>query len=161
MRTKSFESQRLYFTELDISHTDIIVEWRSDRENIRHFRNPVPLTKQSHLEWFEKYKSDDTRSNFVISVKESGKEIGCVSASDIDIRGNSCEVSYAIFDKSERGKGYGSEAVRAFINYCGTVYGVVHFTAEIYDDNIASIKLATSLGFIKSCNNNYYLSISL
>jgi methionyl-tRNA formyltransferase len=151
-----FDSYRLYFTEIGYNNTDNIVKWRSDSDNIKYFRNTNPLTKEAHLKWLEKYKASNTRFDFIINLKENDRQIGTVTVSDINYKEKHCEISYAIFEKDEQGKGYAKEAVGALLYYLESEYSMNKFIAEIHEDNIASVNLITSFSFEKSKFNKYY-----
>jgi RimJ/RimL family protein N-acetyltransferase len=73
-----------------------------------------------------------------------------------NINGKSGEISYAVFEKGEQGKGYAKEAVNALMDFCSSVYKLDNFVAEIHEDNVASEKLIFSLEFTKSKFSKYY-----
>lgn len=152
-----FFSERLFFRGIDESDTDCLVAWRSEPEIIQYFSNPTPLTKQSHIYWFNNnYLQDNERFDFIILEKASNRKIGFVGIKDIVWSEKTGEIMYTIAEKSCQKKGYATEAIAAILTYVKaqifTVYAVIH------TQNIASVHTITSAGFeLDSCNNGTFL----
>ena len=51
--------------------------------------------------------------------------------------------------EEERGKGYGTEAVRIIVDYVFMLYKIVRIQAETHPDNVASQKVLLNNGFVK------------
>lgn len=58
------------------------------------------------------------------------------------------EVGYQIFRKEDRGKGYGSEALKLFSTYIFELKPINRLTISILDGNAASRKLAEKCGYL-------------
>lgn len=142
----SFSSERLSFRGISRDDAGLIVSWRSDPENLASFFDRRPPTLESHLAWFEGYLEDPSRIDFMIS-DDDGRRVGTVALSAIG--GGSCEVGYLIGDRSARGRGYASEAVRAACRYAFDVLGLDRVDARIRPGNAASERVASGAGLIE------------
>lgn len=143
-KSASFTSERLIYRGIAWKDADAIVSWRNEPDNLANFFDQRPLTLESHLAWFEKYLDDPSRIDFMIS-DGAGKQIGTVTLSSIE--SGSCEVGYLIGDKSARGKGYATEAVRAACHYAFEELGLCCVDARIKPDNTLSERVAAKVGF--------------
>ena len=92
----------------------------------------------SMLTWFERYLVDDARYDFMI-FNEDGQPIGTAGLSSIT--DDSCEVSYMIGEKAERGKGYATEAVRLLTDVALRELGVKRVVARVRPENEASARV--------------------
>lgn len=152
----AFESGRLFYCGINLTDTDNIVRWRSDPELIKYFRTTIPITKESHLNWYENlYIKDPTRFDFVIVEKESRVGIGTVGAANIDRADGSFEISYMIGEPNFQRKGYASEAIAAMLRFMRSE-GIRTAIAEIHKDNTASVNMVQKLGFTERfCNGDF------
>ncbi len=73
--------------------------------------------------------------------------IGYCMIAFIDRYNNKCKIGLTIGEKSEWGKGYGKEVVKALIEYCFLNLRLNRISAEIFSINKASIHLFENLGF--------------
>lgn len=142
-KTIAIKSERLLFREIDLSDTDYIVEWRSDPEVYKYFKNPVEITNEQHIDWFQNhYLTDDSRID-LMALDANDDRVGVFG---LIIDGNSAEISYIVAPNQQH-KGFATEGVLRLIKYAIDKYNVSRITAEIKLNNIPSIKLIEKLGF--------------
>lgn len=77
----------------------------------------------------------------------TGAHIGWVSAYDIDGDSNKLAVGIDIPPPTARGKGYGQEALTAFINYLFTATGKTTIYTQTWSGNLPMLALAAKMGF--------------
>ena len=143
----TFASERLTFRGICEEDTEYLVKWRSDPETIRYFRNPTPVTKESHLRWLrEVYYKNQGRYDFVIFEKNEGVPIGTVGVNRLEPGSDTCEISYMIAESAYQRKGYGVEAISAMMDYIKK-RGATHFIAEVHMENQASIATIRKIGY--------------
>ena len=112
----TFSSERLCFRGINETDTERLVSWRSDPEIIRYFRQPRPITKESHEQWYsDVYCHSADRFDFVILEAKSQKAIGTVGVNRIDYKNGSCEISYMIAARDCQRRGYAAEAITAMM----------------------------------------------
>lgn len=145
LKAYCFESERLSFHGITTNDASDIVRWRSDPEIYKGFFASQPVSLEAHLEWFKKYLQDESRYDFIVSIKEVGKKIGVVGLQNIV--GQKAEVAYMIGEIEEQGKGYGTEAVNKMTQVGFDVFECTSIEAVIKADNKASIELIKRVGF--------------
>jgi len=156
----TFKSERLCFRGINEKDSERLVRWRSNPELIRFFRNAEPISLKSHTEWYNSYKSNSDRVDFIILEMESNTEIGTIGVNDVDYNTGSCEISYMIGEIEFQRKGYASEAVTAMIKRMNQEH-ISRFYAEIHQENKASIEMIRKLGFVQfSQKANFILFIN-
>lgn len=107
-----------------------------------------------YVDMNEKYEADfkylvSDEMHYAIELKEHHKVIGIMHLTEITERAVMCyEIGYDI-NPAYRRKGYGTEAVKAIIDYCFEVINIELLTATVYDWNIKSSNLLKKLGFIQ------------
>lgn len=79
--------------------------------------------------------------------KRSGEFIGYCMIAFIDKANRSCKVGITIGERSEWGRGYASEALKAMLGHCFRSLGMNRVGAEIYSYNRRSIGLFKRAGF--------------
>jgi len=152
-----FESERLLYRGISEEDSDCLVKWRSDPDLIRFFRNPEPVTLQSHLEWFRNsYMPNDSRYDFIIIEKASKQRIGTVSVNNIDYEKSICQTSHMIAEFDFWGKGFSGEALFALRKRINKE-GIRNVYCEIHQDNLGSIHINEKLGYVRSSQRGDFI----
>ncbi|NNK87899.1 MAG: GNAT family N-acetyltransferase [Flavobacteriaceae bacterium] len=76
------------------------------------------------------------------------RAVGLIDIFDFDFKNRRAGIGLVIKDTTDRGKGYGREAVGLLINYCFSQLNLHQLYCDINEQNEASIKLFKSHGFI-------------
>ena len=129
-----------------INETDAleIVEWRSDPEVYRFFKNPHKISVKEHFNWYNSsYVVNQRRFDWMCIEKASGKKIGVFGLGKND---DYCEVNYLLAPEAQH-KGYAAESINALIQYAKEKWHVERIVAEIHRDNAPSIALVQRIGF--------------
>lgn len=133
------ETERLAIQPLRIGDRKTMYLVLNDFENSEYrlydYRPPTELEK---IEKLINYWARSGRY-FTVSLKNENKAIGFISL-DGD------EIGFNIKSEYKR-KGYGYEALTAFIEYMSQKRRIKHFTAQAALENIPSVKLLKKLGF--------------
>ena len=87
-----------------------------------------------------------------------GVRIGAIDLSNYD--GSSAYVSILIAEPQNRGRGYGKEALSQLIGYAPTL-AIRHLKATIEPNNIASIRLFFSCGFVACREREFILQLGV
>ena len=113
---------------------------------------PAPFTIEQTSRWIER-SSKSYRENqfgrFAVELKESGKLIGdCgILLSELDGKQEN-DLGYIIHG-NYWGRGYGTEAARASLDYAFKKLGLSRIAANMDVNNLASIKVAEKIGMKK------------
>ena len=140
------DGERLRLREIDLSDTDAIVEWRSDPNAFRFFRNPIKITKEDHIRWFQNSYSKNNSRLDLMAFDNDGNRVGVFG---LNIDNDCAEVSY-IVAPNQRGKGYATEGAVSVMLYAIKKYHVTRFKADIHSGNTPSIKLIDKLHFVRT-----------
>lgn len=114
--------------------------------------------------WINFHNNNSEEVLLVVEDTTVGKLIGHVGLYKIDSIAKKTEYGILIADDNSRGKGYGTKATRAMVDYAFNTLGMHKVTAEVLNENIPSISMFTKCGFrIDGClkddvfkNGRYY-----
>lgn len=158
--TESDIKDRIYWEKVETEWQQWDAPWEyeglSEEEKEAEFQDYID-SLHKRAERCKNMPEDHKRYTFeIVTLDEKPKHIGWVSAYSIDEDCNYtegdgyCTVGITIPDRSERGKGYGGEALCAFINYLhGT--GEKDFYTQTWSGNRNMIHLAEKMGFEEYC----------
>lgn len=132
---------------MNIDDTDNIVRWRNSPIVMSHFIIRSPLTKEVHENWIKTKVETGLVEQFIITTKDSGKEIGSVYFKDIDQNTHTAEFGIFIGEESELGKGYGYEAQKLALDYAFTEMNMKTIILRVLSDNKAAIANYNKFGF--------------
>lgn len=101
------------------------------------------------------------QQRWVISSQEDNRSLGFIDLFDFDVRNSRVGLGIVIASPLERGKNYGSDALKLLIDYVFQHLGLRQIFVNILTDNTTSIKLFSKFGFeligikkdwIRECN---------
>ena len=122
------------------------VTWVNDPE-VRRTLFFQDISEIGTEQWLVKVASDNTRKDFVICENDSDTPIGFASIVDIDLRNSSAETYICIGDKSQWGKGYGTEVKRLLLEYVFIELGLNRIYSYNWAENEGMIRINKKLGF--------------
>lgn len=123
---------------------------RNNKENREWFIHKEIISQDKQLEWFYKYLKNDNEYMFSIYIlnEKYFTYIGAVALYNINLISKTAEIGRIIIDKTIASKhGFGSEAIQALVIFAKKVIGISEVYANIYENNIASIKSFTRANF--------------
>jgi RimJ/RimL family protein N-acetyltransferase len=149
------ETPRLIMRPMEIYDGEKVVEWRNSshiKEMNFSDKNKI-LTLNEHLKWFESTRKK--RIDYIVEVKESKKPIGSFSyvfLEDGEFGGSSktAEIGKYIGEKSQKGKGYASEASRHWLKYGFETMNFDLIISKTKNINLSNIHINEKVGFSKS-----------
>ena len=101
-----------------------------------------------YLKSLQTQAAQRTFFSFIVFEKETDIPVGGVMIKSIDWRIPMCEMAYFI-DPDHTRKGIGSKAMEIMVNYAFDQFKMEKIFLRIAPENIASMRLAEKLGFIK------------
>ena len=108
-----------------------------------------PIPEKHHEEWYKNLSVNSKELRTVIETKDHGT-IGAVMLTDIDWKNRTALFHIKIKSDSDiRGKGYGTKAAKAIINYAFEQLNLNLIYSHIIEYNIASQRLHEKCGFVK------------
>jgi [ribosomal protein S5]-alanine N-acetyltransferase len=121
----------------------------SDPVAMRYWNSPPCKTMadtERALAWLAKTTSPYDHLAWAACKKSNDRCIGMVNYHSRDARNRRLQLGYITLPKYQR-NGFGTEAVRAVLNYCTDELNVHRVEAFMHPDNSPSLRLAEGLGF--------------
>lgn len=162
---RKIESERLYLSPINVDDYEIYTKWANDKRvmlNLGAYGNL--LSANAEKEFLEKLSKE--KYNFSI-VLNSDELIGSISLMNPDYINQNAELGIFIGEEKNRGKGYGTEAIIAILNFGFNVLNLNNIMLKVYEFNECGIKAYKKAGFKEFgrrhkdfyYNNKYYDSI--
>jgi len=107
------------------------------------------VSLKDEKEWIKRTLKDKTQFVQAVCLKENDKYIGNVYLKKIDSMNHAAEFSKLIGEKSEWGKGYGTEMTRLMLYEGFNSLGLNRIYAYQLTSNIASVQVNMKCGFSK------------
>ena len=119
--------------------------WFADSEVTRYMGIVGVPSAKKEQEWFDRMA--ESEKDFVWAIMLGDKHIGSTGIHQIDWRNLRAVTGNMIGDKSEWGKGFGSEAVRLRTKYAFTQTTLEKLETEAFMDNIGSRRCLEKSGY--------------
>jgi RimJ/RimL family protein N-acetyltransferase len=137
----------IYLRPLEREDAPAIVPWFNDPEVIRTLRRYLPLTLVEEQEFIDHLRNSDHDLALSIALKESDRLIGVTGLHEIDYKNRHAGLGILIGDKSEWGKGHGTEAARLLIGYAFDTLNMNRVWLHVYEYNARGLRSYEKLGF--------------
>ena len=123
-----------------------VFEWLNDY-SLRTYSSPFkPVSWLEHVKWVEKRLSEGIETFFVIT--HDDKAIGVINLLTSNPIHRSAEFSIRIGAESDRGKGFGTEALKQLISFCWDDLNLHRLSLSVISTNKHAIKSYTKAGFV-------------
>jgi RimJ/RimL family protein N-acetyltransferase len=155
MAVQLFEGAHLRLTRFD-PEKDAEVEsrWTHDSEfcHLSGLAPALPLSAtrvKKQMEERAKAMQDEERFDFALRLKAEGRLIGFVRFETLEWNNQTAWLRLAIAEASDRGKGYGSEAMNLALRYAFHELGLFRLNAEAYESNPRGVAFLERHGFVR------------
>ncbi len=139
---------RVYLRALEPEDYKKSYKWRNDPEiqdlvgGHKYF-----VSSENEKNWVAKNTYNSDRIVLAICLKDNDKYIGNVMLQNFDWINRSCSAPFFIGDKSEWGKGYGTEARMLMLDFAFKERGMERISDLVIEGNEASRKLLLKCGY--------------
>lgn len=140
-------NDKVKIREILVSDTDNILKWKNNPNVKKNFCIQEDLTKEVHLNWFENKILTGDVKQFIIKDEVLDIEVGSTYLRDIDRKNKKAEFGIFIGEDSARGRGIGTQSVKATIKYGFEVLGLHKIFLRVFSNNQAGIQAYTKAGF--------------
>ena len=154
--TQLFEGTLIRLAPIDHEKDpEVESRWTHDLSLSRALGNEpaMPLSIAQVKKKYEAIEKDMDESkrlfHFTIRGKEDGRLLGFVRIEWIEWTHGTGNLKLAIGDPAERGKGYGSEALRLILRFAFSELNLYRLTAIVGSDNTGAMKLLQKFGFLE------------
>src|SRR6218665_468737 len=145
----NLKNQYISLRSIDPSDIDVLYNWENDTDNWQVSNTQTPFSRFV----LEKYITSSHEDIYtakqlrLIICDHENKPIGCIDLFDFDPNHLRAGIGILVADKSDRRKGYASEALKLLTDYCFTSLNLNQLYCNITTDNEASILLFQKHGF--------------
>ncbi len=124
------------------------VRWLNDRELTRWLeRLEKPPTLEEEYEWWHDKRSDPDNILWAIDSPQ-GDLVGSVELR-LTLRAERAEMGIAIHDKTQWGKGLGTDAVRLVVDYAFEELNLNRVQLTTDEENVRAIRCYEKAGFVR------------
>ena len=142
-----FESENIFFVRVSESLVPDYLAMVNDVEHVARLiglsRRSEPITAEQERRWVQKKLAEDA-AVFSMLEKATGAFIGNIELMDIADRAG--ELGIAV-TAAMQDKGYGTEAVRAMVEYGMDTLGLHRVFLKVFPDNARAIRVYEKCGF--------------
>jgi RimJ/RimL family protein N-acetyltransferase len=135
-----FEGKNVNLRIVEKEDLSFYVKWFNDPSFLGEYN---PLEQEAKVEMEKEYDTAPSKRKRFFVEKKDGTKIGVVGVFPV---GDLWEIGFALIP-SERGKGYGTEAVTIFVDYLFLSRDLVRIQATTDLRNIASQRILEKVGF--------------
>ncbi len=131
-------------------HLENCIQWMNDPEVTEWLLvGDHPMTKIAEEEWFDRVsKADSNQVVFAIETLD-GRHLGMSGIHDIDYRHGTAVTGTVLGDKSQWGKGYGTDAALVRARYCFEVLGLRMLYSAVFVGNDRSLRMQEKAGYLQ------------
>lgn len=130
----------------DLPH---FVTWANDMEYSRLLRRGwiTPATLEGFQSWFSSMSRSDDSVPFSIVTRADARLIGLLVIKDIVWQARHCSFFIALGQPEDRGRGYGTDALRVLLRYCFQEMNMNAVRLEVMAYNPAAYHTYQRIGF--------------
>ncbi|MBX3230440.1 MAG: GNAT family N-acetyltransferase [Labilithrix sp.] len=136
-RPEIVAGDRVYLSHFDRSDAPLMARWLSDLEVTTHLGAIGQVFGiEDEEEWIERVRRDRYNPTFGIVLRDGQRLIGSLGLKGVDHKRGTAELGVCIGEKTEWGKGYGTEAIRLLVDYAFTLLGLhaIHLKHWAFND---------------------------
>jgi RimJ/RimL family protein N-acetyltransferase len=134
-------------TEVRRDDTETLYRWINDAETVRFNAPWRPVPWANHSGWFDGIGRDQSKVVLVIRKEPTGAAIGVIQLLDIHPVHRSAELTTRIGSESDRGEGYGTEALKLALDFARRDLNLGRVWLRVFATNERAIRAYTKAGF--------------
>jgi RimJ/RimL family protein N-acetyltransferase len=126
------------------------VTWMTDYRTTRTLGVPAPISHASEEQWFERMLADQGKSGyfFVACLLDDDRPIGTIGLFDLDLHHGSAGLGISIGAPGDRGRGLGSDMLRALLAFGFGMVRLERIWLDVYDMNPGARRVYERAGFV-------------
>jgi ribosomal-protein-alanine N-acetyltransferase len=138
---------KVYLRPLEREDAPILVPWFNDPEVTRTLRRYLPLALREEQDFIEKLGQNEHNLAVGIALRDSDRLIGGTGFHDMDFRNRHASFGILIGEKTEWGKGYGTEATSLMVGYAFETLNLNRVWLHVYEHNPKAVRVYEKVGF--------------
>jgi RimJ/RimL family protein N-acetyltransferase len=126
------------------------VTWMNDWRTSRTLAIRAPMSSASEERWFEHMLDDQGKAGyfFVICLLEDDRPVGTIGLFQLEPYNGCAGLGISIGDAADRGRGYGSDALRALLGFAFGQLRLQRVWLDVYDSNPGARRVYERVGFV-------------
>jgi UDP-4-amino-4,6-dideoxy-N-acetyl-beta-L-altrosamine N-acetyltransferase len=138
---------RVSLSSIRPEDSETLFRWINDPETVRFNAAYKPVHWAGHEEWCRSLGTSPARQVFAIRLKD--RLIGVVQLVDIDPVHRSAELTIRIGEATDRGCGYGPEAIRLATDFAWRDLNLHRVWLRVFADNARAVRAYRKAGFVE------------
>ena len=148
-RRPIIRGEQVYLRPPERSDIPTFVRWFSDADVQRNLAMRAPMSEAAENGWFDRMLESEgkTAYHFVICLLTDDRPIGTIGLEAVNLQDGVAEFGIAIGEKSEWGKGHGTDALRAICDFGFGELRLERIGLMVYDGNDRARRSYEKAGF--------------
>jgi RimJ/RimL family protein N-acetyltransferase len=148
-RRPIIRGEQVYLRPAERSDVPTFVRWFNDADVLRNLAMRAPMSEASETGWFDRMleAQGKTAYHFVICLLADDRPIGTIGLEDVNLQDGVAEFGIAIGEKSEWGKGHGTDALRAICDFGFGEIRLERVGLMVYAGNDRALRSYEKAGF--------------
>lgn len=148
-RRPIIRGEQVYLRPSERDDIPTFVRWFNDADVLRNLAMFAPMSEAGENAWFDRMleAQGTTAYHFVVCLLADDRAIGTIGLEQIDLKNGSAEFGIAIGEKSEWGKGHGTDATRAICDFGFAELRLERIGLQVYAGNDRGRRAYEKAGF--------------
>ena len=140
----------VYLRPAERSDVPLFVAWMNDWRTSRTLSLVAPISEPMEEAWFERVVESQGKDgyHFTACLLADDRPIGTVGFYDLDLRNGNAGLGISIGRAEDRGKGYGTDMLRALLWFGFAQLRLERIWLDVYDVNPDAQRLYERVGFV-------------
>jgi RimJ/RimL family protein N-acetyltransferase len=141
------QGERVFLRPFEKADADLYHRWRADADVAELAGLPLPLSRAQVDQRLSEKEGADAHA-FVICLLADERPIGEGLLFEVDRLNGSAELGIFIGEKDEWGKGYGTDAVNALVDFGFAALRLERIWLEVWTENARAMRAYEKAGFV-------------
>ena len=140
----------VYLRAAERADIPLFTRWFNDQRVVRFLTMDAPFSTTAEEAWFDRLQGIQGRSvyHFVICLRRDEQPIGTVGLHDVDLKQGNAEVGIEIGEPANWGRGYGTDAMRAMLDFGFGALRLERIQLYVYAFNARARRSYEKVGFV-------------
>ena len=140
----------VYLRGAERSDIPQFVRWMNDWRTTQTLALRAPMSIASEEAWFERMLADQGKGGymFVACLLEDDRALGTIGLFELDLVDGSAGLGISIGDPADRGKGHGTDSLRALLAFGFGQLRLERIWLDVYDLNPGARRVYERVGFV-------------
>ena len=140
----------VYLRPAERADLPLFVAWFNDYSMSRTLSIRAPMSLAMEEQWFERTVADQGRTgyHFVACLVADDRPIGTIGLFDLDLVNGSAGLGISIGAAADRGRGHGSDMIRALLDFAFGQLRLERIWLDVYDFNGDARRVYARAGFV-------------